>query len=392
MNSIIQVFSFDMISKIMLGLLGIILIRYMPRGEYAQYTLALALITAITQTFSSSFNRIYIVGYENLGLAASSLPFLGFQLVALTLLTAVTFPFRSSFPGTYWLITAAVFAGCLAEFSKTAFQQELKFIRLSMIELLRSLLFFATILFLITFYSNKLTARQVLLVQAAALFVVFLLAFRKRLQIRELARLKEAVSIARSVANGNYKFLFGYFFLLAFLAQTDIFMLKIFGNNFAVASFGSAFRYYSLIMLSLNAVHSVLLPLIQKADSLSELEMIMRRLNKMLLVFAPTVLSGAWLSKWIIPLIDKGKYPDAVTISFLFSPYVNIVMRCEDFKFLFVLIVVAFLLSIGLNAALIPALSGAGAAVATLVSFGLVNGMTYFRARKLIKVVYNSET
>lgn len=38
MKTVVQVFFFDLVSKVMLGTLGIALIRYMPAGQYADYT------------------------------------------------------------------------------------------------------------------------------------------------------------------------------------------------------------------------------------------------------------------------------------------------------------------------------------------------------------------
>jgi hypothetical protein len=46
MRAFVQIFSFDLVSKVLLGLINIALIRYMPSSEYARYTMALAVIVS----------------------------------------------------------------------------------------------------------------------------------------------------------------------------------------------------------------------------------------------------------------------------------------------------------------------------------------------------------
>ena len=45
------------------------------------------------------------------------------------------------------------------------------------------------------------------------------------------------------IVRGEYRYLFGYFFLLAFFLQVDVFMLNVLSSRNEVATYGSAFRY-----------------------------------------------------------------------------------------------------------------------------------------------------
>src|SRR5665648_379128 len=108
MKTIVQVFSFDLVSKILIGLFSIILIRYMPAVEYAKYTFAIAIIVVVSQTLASSFNRIYIVGYEHFNLKESHLSFLGCQLIGIGVLILISIPFQSKYNGIYWMIVGLV--------------------------------------------------------------------------------------------------------------------------------------------------------------------------------------------------------------------------------------------------------------------------------------------
>ncbi|MBI5529685.1 MAG: polysaccharide biosynthesis C-terminal domain-containing protein [Deltaproteobacteria bacterium] len=392
MKAVFQVFSFDVVSKVVLGLMAMALIRYMPGAEYAEYTFAVSVVSVATGTLSSAFNRVYIVGYGRLGLGNEVTPFFGFQLLAIGAVAAAAYPFAGRTGGLFWFMALVVLSQCSSEFAKTIFQRELKFIRFSMVEFARSLLFAGGIVALVIWVGHRMEAWQALVVQALAGFLVFP-AVAGRMDLRRLFDVQTAVRLSRQIFAGDYRYLFGYFFVLAFFSQIDVFMLKTLGTGHMVATYGTAFRYYNMVLLALAAVHTVLLPMVQNAGSAEELDGVYRKSWRLLGVFAPCVLLGAWAAQWIMPAIDMGKYPGAVTVfrvlsvsaiaSFAFSPYVNLVMRFEAFRFLLLLVCAAAVASVALNALLIPRFHETGAALATLGSFLFVNGAIYIKARGL---------
>lgn len=395
MKSILQVFSFNIVSKIIMGVTGILLIRYMSLGEYARFTLAFSMMTVVTQALTISFNRIYIVGHRSLRLENSSSPFLGFQLLGILLLALAAYPWMGD-SGTLYLFTvAATIATCFSEFTKTFFQEKMKFISFSSIELARAILIALGTLAGIYFLRDKLTAWEALSIQAFAMGVIFLVVFARQLDIRGLLRINEVLRLARVIIKGQFAFLFGYYFIFSFFGQLNVFMLRTLSDDATVATYGSAFRYYTLIIMALSSAHAVLLPMIQKTDLIAEIKLIFRKFAKLALVFTPIVLAGAWASQWIIPAIDAGKYPQAITvfrilavsaiISFALSPHVNLVMRYEKFRFLFFNVIIAIFMSVGLNAVLIPLWGAVGTAISTLISFAFVNGSIYLMARRLLR-------
>jgi O-antigen/teichoic acid export membrane protein len=388
-----RVFSFDLVSKLMLGTLGLLLIRWMPEQEYARYTIALAAATFATQTLSSTFNRVYILGYERLGLHAAPAAFLGFQLLVLGVAAVGSFPLRGFAAGLYPLVVALAIATCLSEFAKTRFQQEQRFNRFTQVELARSALSLAAVLALAWWARGDVRAAPVLLVQAAALVLVFAAAAPARGEWRHALHPGHAGRIMLRVLNGGYTYVFAYFVLLGLLTQMDIFVLSERSSQLQLASFGAAFRYYSLLSLALAAVHTVLLPLMQQVRTPAEEDRIMARQWRLLALFAPVIAVGAWASGWIIPWIDGGRYPDAVpafrllavsaVLSFAFSPHANVVLRFEDFRYLFTVMIIAVVGQFVLLTAMVPARGAVGAATATLITFALANGATFLRARVL---------
>jgi O-antigen/teichoic acid export membrane protein len=169
-------------------------------------------------------------------------------------------------------------------------------------------------------------------------------------------------------------------------------MLKMISNSHELATYGAAFRYYTLLSLALASINVVLLPTIQQLKSASELDQLLSKHVRILIAFSLVTLTGAWLSRWIIPAIDMGKYPESIAvfrilaisaiISFALSPHANLLMRFEDFRFLTVLTSAALFINLGLNFPLVHAFGAIGAAIATLIAYLFVNGSSFLRAQR----------
>jgi O-antigen/teichoic acid export membrane protein len=294
--------------------------------------------------------------------------------------------------GLYGLLVALVLVSCLSDFSKTIYQKEMKFLHFSLVEGARSFFFATGVLLLLHFAGYGLKAWQIILLQSATMLPSTLAVYYSRVKVCDVFHLGAAWQLASSVIRGDYRFLFGYFTILALYSQTDVFLMKILASDVELAAYGSALRYYMLLLLALGATHAVLLPSIKTAKDIWELHGIIRQYRKMLFFFVPIVILGAWASGWIIPWIDQGKCPGAVLIfrilavssiiSFAFSPYVSIVIRHEEFRFLFLLILSTLAFSLALNGFLIPRFGGVGAALTNFFSYGFLNGLIYRRASR----------
>jgi O-antigen/teichoic acid export membrane protein len=231
-----------------------------------------------------------------------------------------------------------------------------------------------------------------LVFQATAALLVFALMYARRVRLESFAEIADVIQLGRQIVGGSYKYLFGYFVVLAVFSQMDIFLLKWLSTDKELATYGSAFRYYTIALLALNSIQTVLLPMIQRAQTADDIYALYKKHLQLLILLIPGLIVGAWASQWIIPFVDQGKYPAAVltfqilgssaAISLLFSPHSSLVFRFEDFKFLFALILVGLLVLVALNIILIPPYGSIGAAIATLVGFGAVNTGIFVRAEQ----------
>jgi O-antigen/teichoic acid export membrane protein len=179
--------------------------------------------------------------------------------------------------------------------------------------------------------------------------------------------------------------LIAYFFALAAFARLDIFMLSHFSTQYELANYGVAFRYYSLALLVLGSIHAVLLPRFSKVDMQNVIKQRQFALKWLRMTVALIVPLGIVLavSRPLFIWINGAQYARAfyillifaigIWLSLMLSPLVNILRARKAFRFLFLLAVGAFVVNLTGNYFLIPIWGGFGAAIITILSYGLIN-------------------
>ncbi len=389
-RSVIQVLFSDATSKAVLVIVGIAMIRFMSEVEYATYIFTFSVATLVSQAVAGSFNRIYIVGFDRLGLETSLPSLLLLQVLIVTIIFIVAFPLSDYFYDLYWLVYALVIAICFSDFSKTHAQRKLSFVRFSLIEIIRSTLTGSCLAIVIYIVRFDLKSWQVLFIHTGIMLLVFVVFSGSMINLKDGMKIGESWRLIMELSKRDYKYLFGYFLLIALFIQVDVIMLRLISNGYELATYGSAFRYYSVLALALGAVNTVFLPLIQQIQDYGDLQRLYSKHRLISVLFVPVVILAGWGAQWVIPWVDVGKYANAVTvfrilcasiiISFAFSPHVNLIMRFEKFKFLFVLIIVGLLINVILNLALIPSFGATGVAVATLLAAASVTISIYFKS------------
>lgn len=389
--SVTQVFSCSLLSQVIMGIVGLLIIRFMTETEYARVTLALSVVAAASQMLSAGFNRIYLVSQEELGLVDQASEYLGLQLLVLGLVVVASLPAIGWLGALYPFAAVLLLARCLADYAQTVFQHELRFLRYGLVMLGQSLAVLATLIGLLMCLGSQLMARHVLLLQAMALAGVFVVNVAPRLSLRRVLDLANARRLAWRLLQGKHAYLFAYLSVLAILAQIDVWVLHTVTDEVSLATYGTAFRYFSLLMLALASVHTVLLPHIQRVETVVELDAIYTRHRRMLAAFVPVVIGGAWLAQWIIPWIDQGRYPQAVpvfwilaamaVVSFALSPHVNLLLRVGDFRYLFGAVALLLPMHVGCCLGLTARFGVCGTATATFLAYGTLNSLVYFRAR-----------
>ena len=299
-SSMLRVLVFDSSSKLLLAAATVILIRVMSPIEYARYTISYAYAMVLTQLIAGSFNRVYLVGYKSLGLERQLGEFLSLQL--LTIIVAAPLLLLLSPTRSIGIAAAALLLSlCLGEFARSTFQRALRFTAFSLLEFGRAVLTVLGIATIAWFLGEGLRASQVLLVQSGVSVLLFGMSMRLRLLVR-LPHWQVVHAIGSDLARSQYRSLFAYFLVQAIFSQVDILVLKMTGTDHQLASYGSAYRYYTFLLLCLTAVNSVLLPLVQSFTTWAEIDEAMRRQRTALGIYGLIVLFLIAVAPALLPL------------------------------------------------------------------------------------------
>jgi len=185
--------------------------------------------------------------------------------------------------------------------------------------------------------------------------------------------------------------LIAYCLTLAAFGQMDVLMLSRFASEEEVAVYGVALQYYWMALLLLGSIHAVLLPKfsrVEMQDPGRQRAFLARWLRHSIWIAVPIFLFDA-VGKSLFVWINGVRYEPSfnilailsvgVWLSMMFSPLINVLMSRKDFYFLACVGLLAFMVSLLGNYILVRIWGGIGAAVATVLSHLLVNGISFLR-------------
>ncbi len=394
MRAIFQVFMTEVLGKVLMGLFAIILIRELPTRSFADYTFATSIVGMASGLLTASFNRIYIVGYESLSIAKNQASFLGIQFLITLLMLLAFLPFWSA-SSILLLSTFAMIGGnCLFVFATTVVQQKEEFGKFAAAKFAHSMLMILALLAVLRLWSLQ-EAWQPLILRAGVMAVIFAVFVGRGIHWPGILKIDAAWTTIYAVYQQGFGLLFLYHAVMAVFANVNIFLLKALVPSYDLATFGAGYRYYFLIFLASSSLKSVFLPRIQKATSTPEVDSIFQQHRRLLAAYIPLAILAAILAPYVLPLLDNGKYPEAVGIfqilclsailSFALSPYMTLMMKKKDFHFLTLAASLGTIGSILISYALIRLAGSMGAAVATLLAYGGFNFAIYLRARAALR-------
>lgn len=332
----------DVASKALTALFVLGLVRYLPPADLAKWVHLSSVVILSTLLLGGFFNRIYILqgsrqlsarGFRRLQVGSASLAY----CVAMAVLRPDYSPVELG-AGLACTVAAAAF-----DFSRTYAQSKARFNRYVSSDILRSACLLLIVLPAV-FYLDSHRAGAVLMAQA---FAFALGAIVLPALPAELDRADPPMWAAarRLLGSRGALALVGYFALLALFGQLPILLLERLADEQALAAFGSAFRYYGLLLSIVIAANVVLLPKIVAARE-ADLASSMRTAAQIVAVSLALLIGACLAGFLLIPLVDGGKYPDApklfVMVSIglvpgiLSAPLVAFWLRAEGFIQLFV--------------------------------------------------------
>ncbi|WP_456401985.1 oligosaccharide flippase family protein, partial [Persephonella sp.] len=272
------------------------------------------------------------------------------------------------------------------QFGRSIYQAEERFNVYIKIAWIKDIIIFIAVLLLyfspiINFYTLSFSISFINIIFGIVLILIIFRDF-------SLLSLKNEIGRAKNILGefvNSTLWLMLYFFMLSLFQRLDIFMLSHFSSEKELANYGVAFRYYTMGLLILNAIHVVLLPKFSKVDyqdTKKQTDFIHRWLKFTSWLIIPILITNI-VGKPAFLFINGEQYERAFYIfvifsigiwfSLMFSPLVNVLMSRKEFKFLFLLAIGALIINFCGNYLLIQILGALGASIITVVSVGFIN-------------------
>lgn len=398
---VLGVFSASLLAKVITALVGLALIRFMSPPAYADYIYLFSSCGLAVGLVSSAVNRFYIVEGDDLAAAGPS-HFFGFVLLlSVIVLVAVSHLVRMQLG--YFLAAAVLVCGQLFHvFAVTYYQKQRNHKVCALIEATRSVLLGVLLGGLVLWNANNTSAASVILVHGCCCLVTFAAYVAWSIDIRKALDFRRHFTLIVQIVSGPTRYLFVYFALLAVLGQIDVFFLRSGAIELELAAYGSAFKYYGMLVLGMRSINSVYLPAIQAAESKKHVESVYRKHWQIVLLVAPAIALLALLAAYWIPFVDQGKYPKAIAAyqvlsvsaicTLAFNPYVNVLMTAKAYRTLCALCVSIFVASLPIRWALIHSGGAVGAATSTAGSLVALNFGVFLAARRIMREAWGMST
>ena len=380
-----------MVAKFFFGIASILVIRFLSVEDFAVYAIGLASINLVTSSISMIFNRLYIAG--DIDLPTS--PFLSYQLILIVFIFIFLSIIKDIYDGYFLLIFFVTISQVLFWFAQTTYQRLLKFKLYYLSEYLRLIFYLSG--FAILFLNDVFSIKNIFLLHGMSSFIVFLIFGFPFFNLKDLLNFRYINLLNKNFFNQSNKYLILYSLVVILLSYSDIIMLRFFSNTYYVAVFGAAFTYYSLLQAVTGSVHKLMLPLVQKTESILDIKNIMNQYIKIPFLLFPIYLLIIFSSDFIIPFFDNNKYPDSIYLfkiltvssylSLCFSPYSNVIFKLKDNKFIFYLYLVASIVYLSLLPFIIQKYYAEGLVYASLCMWLVVNFSTFVRAIKKVNAM-----
>lgn len=407
------VFIWDIVGKLIGVITTILLIRALPKNDYALYTFFYAagalFIGVIANGIDMAYVRFASEEYSRKREMPNDIFIFSIFLCLFfyIVLTPIILSFRTSLSELMFrdqLFSSPLLLGfffsfppILTIFVTRYYQVQERYKRAGVLFSLDKFVFLFFLLSFV-FISQSLSFMKIAVVQVVLSFVfgIFLISYTFRQGIN-LAKLDlQAKRFFYFIGTSFWLIL--YFVCLAIFGQLGVFMISRMMTIGDLANYGVAFRYYSLIMLLFPAIKTVLKVHTAKIDFVDNFEKQKQFLSRWIkltsLLAIPLALMILFFSGYFMNLVNGAQYSGAILpfkisaisalISYIFSPNTDLFRTMNKHFLMFCFGFFALIINFLINYILIPIYGISGVAFSNLISFFIVNGLAtvYIFSRK----------
>jgi O-antigen/teichoic acid export membrane protein len=403
-NAII-VFGGSVVSNVLSGIAAVIIIRFVTKSEYGQITIFQTTIALAAGVIMQGLNWALIRQAASGGkeidknvkvIIASAIYVQTFVVFIILIMGWVAAPMIGDKilrePNVVYFIRCglvAMIGTVYTQLTASVLQANKRFVLSSGILIVGAVLCLVSILCM-------LSVRQLTLMKALTLYVItpYGGAIVGFICIRPYWELSKYDSNVIKMFIHDSRWMLAYTFILWAYSRVDIILLTRFRTLNDVAIYGVANRIYSIALLGLHAINTVLLPHLASYKGPHQLRMFMEKYFRMGIPAALLFLIISIISSPVcISIVAGWQYMAAVpilrilfvsaTVSILFSPMVNVLLSLGRVRLVTCIGVVFMIVGLGTQAVCTSRYGVTGTAYATFISYAVLNCMFAYASYRL---------
>ena len=395
-NDFFTVFVFDILGKVIMGVETILIVRVLSEQDYAIYTNFTALAGMILTVIGTSIS-IPFVAYSSEQIAKGSKKIYSIYLLCCMFMGAVggLFLFAAKPLSNIYGIgigfgTLAVLYGTaqsLVKLNQTFFQAYEKYRKSGIILNIKNI-FTLAVLVIVYLITRSVTVTFIAVIAIVAVSLAFGAGWFWIRSIKDTggSPLKDSVGAFVKLIKESV-WLIAYLIVQNFFISICLVIINTIGTESDVANFGVANKYFSIMMLFLSSMQTVLRVKTCKPefaeDSAYRKAYICSWIKKALILAGGVALAAIVVAPWIFPILNGGKYEVSIRIfqvlmiamalGYVFSVCTVMLMGMKRYKTLFFLAVISLALSAACCYFLYPLIGILSAAIAVVVSNMVLN-------------------
>lgn len=390
----IIVLIFDIISKLLMAVATIVIVRLLSIDEYAIYTKFHSISVLSTTIIGTGLALAYVRFAAEKVSRGQDNSFGLFKLCSLlvclaTIISFIAIPIiNKSFNTTFFIsIISLIYGGVLAlnKMNQSYFQVDERFSTSGIITNIKNITLCLGVAVLPIFFSN-ITATQTIYATIISAIIAYLIGYIYISKNSTTQTFSSDKSLLRALFKESW-WLIIYSLLVCLFDQGCVIIMSHIASIEDIAIYGVASKYYALMLTFLSSLMTVLRirtsnqSMVDSKDNRKAF--VINWIKRVWWIAGAVCLCTILVSRPVLTLLNGNEYIDAVPvfnilvigvfIGYIFAPNVAVMMSAKRYKELCALALISFIINCVICVTLIPKCGAIGAAVAVVISNAFLN-------------------
>lgn len=311
MSPILVLFIVDGVSKIFLALASLLLIKYLPVTDFAQFSIVFTVSMMAYQIISGVIERLYISDYDNYKHEG------GGSSLALMCVVGVVISIYIYFyvDLCYAIFTFALIVVCTKyQMQRIKKQKEERFFTYAVVDMLRNLVWLVLLylnfkVFFVLEYIGNVEYALGTFALLAIVSNVLLHLFSKKTSLKAHS---ESIHSPRFLCSAKYfisrKDVIAYSILGGVIPYYPFIIATLMRDESLIATYGAAMRYQAIFSMAILAVNTVVIArFCNNKEIINQHSVSFYKILPVVMFFLAVAIFAVY---WAIPYVDGGKYPN----------------------------------------------------------------------------------